>query len=194
MNPPLYHPAWFALWEACAECKFPISFHSTGFKALRAPDTPEMEKEIFTQWRLVRSSLFQLDTMEVLVSILASGACEKYPDFNFVLGESGVTWLPYVFDRLDTEYEDRAKSLGFKLKPSDYFRRQGYVTYQQDKYLEPIVPLIGEDNIIWGADYPHPDCIWPNSKATLERNLAGFSPSVQKKITYENVTRLYGLN
>jgi uncharacterized protein len=40
--------------------------------------------------------------MEVLVSLLASGACERYPDFNFVLGESGVTWLPYVFDRLDT--------------------------------------------------------------------------------------------
>jgi predicted TIM-barrel fold metal-dependent hydrolase len=56
------------------------------------------------------------------------------------------------------------------------------------------VPLIGEDNIIWGADYPHPDCIWPNSKETLNRNLAGFSPSVQKKITYDNVTRLYGLN
>ena len=63
-----------------------------------------------TQWRLVRSALFQLDTMEVLVSVIASGACEKYPDFNFVLGESGVTWLPYVFDRLDTEYEDRARA------------------------------------------------------------------------------------
>ena len=47
----------------------------------------------------MRSTLFQLDTMEVLVSMLASGACEKYPEFNFVLGESGVTWLPYVFDR-----------------------------------------------------------------------------------------------
>ena len=68
----------------------------------------------------------------------------------------------------DTEYHDRARSLGFKMKPSDYFRRQGYVTYQQDKYLEPIVPLIGEDNIIWGADYPHPDCIWPNSRETLD--------------------------
>ena len=32
------------------------------------------------------------------------------PDFNFVLGESGVTWLPYVFDRLDTEYDDRARA------------------------------------------------------------------------------------
>ena len=125
----------------------------------------------------MRSALFQLDTMEVLVSLIASGACEKYPDFNFVLGESGVTWLPYVFDRLDTEYEDRARSLGFKLKPSDYFRRQGYVTYQQDQYLEPIIPLIGEDNIIWGADYPHPDCIWPDSRAHLEKNLGGFSAS-----------------
>ena len=105
----------------------------------------------------------------------------EIPDFNFVLGESGVTWLPYVFDRCDTEYHDRARSLGFKMKPSDYFRRQGFVTYQQDKYLEPIVPLVGEDNIIWGADYPHPDCIWPNSRATLEQNLAGFSSSVQKE-------------
>ena len=110
MSLPLYHHGWYALWEAAAECKFPISFHSTGFKAVRAPDTPEMEKEYAIQHRLVRSALFQLDTMEVLVSILASGACEKYPDFNFVLGELGVTWLPYVFDRLDTEYHDRARA------------------------------------------------------------------------------------
>ena len=158
------------------------------------PRYPEQEQKYLAQWRLVRSALFQLDTMEVLVSLLASGACERYPDFNFVLGESGVTWLPYVFDRLDTEYADRARSLNFKLKPSDYFRRQGYVTYQQDQFLEPIIPLIGEDNIIWGADYPHPDCIWPGSRATLDRNMAEISPAVRRKITSENVTRLYQLH
>jgi predicted TIM-barrel fold metal-dependent hydrolase len=193
MSLPLYHKDWYALWEAAAGCNFPISFHSTGFKGLRTPDTPQMEKEYMVQWRLVRSALFQLDTMEVLVSLIASGACEQYPNFKFVLGESGVTWLPYVFDRLDTEYEDRARALGFKLKPSDYFRRQGYVTYQQDQYLEPIVPLIGEDNIIWGADYPHPDCLWPNSHTILGKNLAGFSDKVRRKITHDNVARLYNL-
>ena len=190
---PIYHRDWYALWEAAAECDFPISFHSTGFKGLRTPDNPQMEKDYMVQWRLVRSALFQLDTMEVLVSIIASGACEQYPNFKFVLGESGVTWLPYVFDRLDTEYEDRARALGFKLKPSDYFRRQGFVTYQQDQYLEPIVPLIGEDNIIWGTDYPHPDCLWPNSHTILGKNLAGFSDSVRRKITHDNVARLYNL-
>src|SRR6266567_5422986 len=193
MSLPLYHHDWYQLWEAAAECHFPISFHSTGFKGLRTPDTPEMEKEYMLPWRLVRSALFQLDTMEVLVSLIASGACEKYPDFNFVLGESGVTWLPYVFDRCDTEYHDRARSLGFKMKPSDYFRRQGFVTYQQDKYLEPIVPLVGEDNIIWGADYPHPDCIWPNSQKTIQKNLGMVSESVRRKITSENVKKLYNL-
>ena len=193
MSPPLYTHGWYPLWEAAAECRFRISSHSTGFKALRAPDNAQMEQEYLAQWRLVRSSLFQLDTMEVLVSVLASGACEKYPDFNFVLGESGVTWLPYVFDRLDTEYEDRARELGFSLRPSDYFRRQGYVTYQQDQYLEPIIPLIGEDNIIWGADYPHPDCIWPNSLKTLDKNLAGIPDRIRRKITCDNVTRLYRL-
>ena len=113
--------------------------------------------------------------------------------FNFVLGEAGVTWIPYVFDRLDTEYEDRGRSLGFSLKPSDYFRRQGYVTYQQDQYLEPIIPLIGEDNIIWGADYPHPDCVWPDSRRHLEKNLGNLPERVQRKITYDNVVKLYNL-
>jgi predicted TIM-barrel fold metal-dependent hydrolase len=193
MSLPLYHHDWYPLWEAAAECNFPISFHSTGFKGIRTPDNPEMEKEYMIQWRLVRSALFQLDTMEVFVSVIASGACEKYPNFKFVLGESGVTWLPYVFDRLDTEYEDRGRSLGFKLKPSDYFKRQGYVTYQQDQYMEPIIPLIGEDNIIWGADYPHPDCLWPDSRKFIEKNLGMLSESVRRKITSENVIKLYNL-
>ncbi len=190
---PLWHHDWDELWRASAECKFPISFHSTGFKAIQPPSNPQMEKEYFTEYRLVRSALFQLDTMEVLVSILASGACERFPDFNFVLGESGVTWLPYVFDRLDTEYHDRARALGFKMKPSDYFRRQGYVTYQQDKFLEPIVPLIGEDRIMWGSDFPHPDCLWPDSRRILGENLAGLSRSTQRKIVHDNVAALYNI-
>jgi uncharacterized protein len=190
---PLYHHDWYPLWEAAAECQFPISFHSTGFKGLRAPDTPQMEREYLLEWRLVRSALFQLDGMEVLVSLITSGACEQYPEFRFILGESGVTWIPYVLDRLDTEYEDRARGLGFSMKPSDYFRRQGYTTYQQDQYIEPIIPLVGEDNIIWGADYPHPDCIWPESRQHLEKNLGTLPERVRRKITCDNVVKLYHL-
>src|SRR4026207_45207 len=40
---PLYQHEWYPLWEAAAECHFPIAFHSTGFKALRAPHSPAPE-------------------------------------------------------------------------------------------------------------------------------------------------------
>lgn len=190
---PLYHHAWYPLWEAASECQFPISFHSTGFKSVRTPDSPEMWQEYMTQFLLVASTLFQTDAMEILVSLLASGACEKYPGFKFVLAESGVAWLPYILERIDHEYEDRARSLGFSLKPSDYFRRQGHATYQNERFLKPILPIVGEDTIIWGADYPHADGLWPNSRSILEKNLADLPESVRRKITCDNVARLYNL-
>ena len=59
--------------------------------------------------------------------------------------------------------------------------------------MEPIIPLVGEDNIIWGADYPHPDCTWPESRRTIEKNLGMVSERVRRKITSENVVRLYNL-
>ena len=55
------------------------------------------------------------------------------------------------------------------------------------------MPLIGEDNIIWGADYPHPDCLWPDSRRILEKNLGGLPDHVRRKITHDNVARLYNL-
>jgi predicted TIM-barrel fold metal-dependent hydrolase len=56
-----------------------------------------------------------------------------------------------------------------------------------------MIPLIGEDTIIWGSDYPHPDGIWPDSRTWIEKDLAGVSPAVQRKILCENAGKLYGL-
>ena len=190
---PLYHHDWDPLWRAAAECQFPVSFHSTGIKGLRAPDTPAMAAEYRTQWRWLGRTLFQLDAMEVLASFIVSGACDRHPDLKFVLGEAGVTWIPHVLDRLDTEYEMVARHLGFRLKPSDYFRRQGYTTYQEDQYLEAVIPIVGEDNIMWGADYPHPAGVWGESHARLQQDLAGLPERVRRKIMCDNVVALYGL-
>ena len=91
------------------------------------------------------------------------------------------------------EYEDRARDLGFSMKPSDYFRRNGTTTYQQDQFVADMVHLVGEDNIIWGTDYPHPDCLWPESTQFIEENLSSLSEKTRKKITCDNVVRLYNL-
>ena len=62
---------------------FPISFHSTGFKATaHARRRRRWRRSTWCSGGWCAPPLFQLDTMEVLVSIIASGACEKYPELQ----------------------------------------------------------------------------------------------------------------
>ena len=49
------------------------------------------------------------------------------------------------------------------------------------------------DNLLWASDYPHPDSIWPNSKATIERTMGHLPPETLKKLTHDNAAKLYGL-
>jgi predicted TIM-barrel fold metal-dependent hydrolase len=79
------------------------------------------------------------------------------------------------------------------MKPSELWRRQGYSTYQHEPSVAAMVPLIGEDTIMWGSDYPHPDGIWPDSRKWIAKDLGELSPAVQHRILCENAGKLYGL-
>jgi predicted TIM-barrel fold metal-dependent hydrolase len=188
---PIWHRDWDPLWAAADECNLPLSFHTTGFP-LREPSDQQMREEYSDQWVASLITLFQLVGAEFLTEIIFSGALERYPGFKFVLGECGVSWIPYMLTRMDQEYEDQFHHL-FPMKPSDYWRRQGTTTFQHEATLADMVHLVGEDNIVWGSDYPHPDGIWPDSLKLLDEDLAGLDERVRRKITCENAGRLYGL-
>ncbi len=187
---PIYHRDWDVLWATAAECGMPISFHSLGFTP-RTPD-PGEAKEYDLPFRAVRATMFQLDGAEFLSSIIFSGACNRFPEFRFVLGECGISWIPYVLDRMDHVYQDRYHQLGLSLKPSEFWRRQGYTTYQKEEIAGFSIPLTGEDNVIWGSDYPHPDSVWPDSKQIIRKNLGSLDERVRRKVVCENAGRLYG--
>jgi predicted TIM-barrel fold metal-dependent hydrolase len=112
---------------------------------------------------------------------------------KFVLGECGASWIPYVLGRMDEEYDDQFRHLNFSLKPSEYWRRQGYTTFQHETTLADVAHLVGEDTIIWGSDYPHPDGIWPDSLKVIEADLGRLDARMRRKITCENAGKLYGL-
>ena len=116
--------SWYALWEAAAECRFPISFHSTGFKAVRGAQTrPEMEKELWpssakagalgavparSQWRSLVSLARLWRLREVSRLHLRAWA------------SSGVTWLALCLRSPRHRVSTTAPAAcGFKLKPSD---------------------------------------------------------------------------
>ena len=187
---PVYYRDWDPLWATAAENKMPISFHTLGLSP-REPDEAEAQAYDLT-YRAIRITMFQLSGIEYMASIIFSGACDRYPDLKFVLGEAGISWIPYVLDRMDHEYDDRYYQLNLSMKPSEFWARQGYSTYQKEGIAGEIVSLIGEDNVLWGSDYPHPDGVWPDSLKVIEDNLGSLGKGARKKITRDNAGQLYG--
>lgn len=151
-----------------------------------------MAKEYLMQYQATQVSLNQVFGSEFLASIIFSGACERFPEFKFVLGECGVTWIPHVLNRMDEEWDDRFHKLGYSLKPSEFWRRQGYTTFQHESGVPRVLDIVGEENVLWGNDYPHNDGVWPDSKETLDEDLAGVSEETFRKLTRDNTGKLYG--
>ena len=79
------------------------------------------------------------------------------------------------------------------MKPSELFRRQIYVSFQEDDVAMSLIPFYGENHLLWASDYPHPDGTWPHSRKAIERQMSGLPAGVRRKITRDNAAALYGL-
>src|SRR5438445_65434 len=109
-----------------------------------------------------------------------------------VLREAGIGWIPYVLWRMDGEWEDQFKDLDLTMPPSEYWKRQCWATYQTDPVGIKLLDELGQDKIMWGSDFPHPDGVWPDSREYIQRELGHLPADVRRKIVCDNAAQLYG--
>jgi predicted TIM-barrel fold metal-dependent hydrolase len=186
---PLFDPSWTPLWEAINEVKLPVHFHTIGGKP---PDFDAMPPLQMRQSFAVFITGFQLQMSRILMELIYGGILEAYPNINVVIGESGIGWIPYILEHMDLEWEDQFRDLTLTMKPSEYWRRQCKATYQSDKVGIKLLDELGEDNIMWGSDFPHPDGIWPDSQEFIAREVGHLPEAQRKKIVCGNAASLYG--
>ena len=55
--------------------------------------------------------------------------------------------------------------------PSDFFRRNMFVSFQEDSLGIALRHHIGVDNLLWGSDYPHSESTFPRSREIVARIL-----------------------
>jgi uncharacterized protein len=203
--PPLYDPYWNPLWDAVDDSGLPLHFHTVGG---RMPDAIRKtlwgsawgEKvEGTIDFRVARAGFavhisgFQIYMSTILMSLIYGGVLERHPRMRVVIGEGGIGWIPYILDHMDLEWEDQFGDLGLSMKPSEYWRRQCRATYQSDRIGIKMLDELGEDNVMWGSDFPHPDGVWPDSTEVIARELGHLPAAVRRKIVCENAGKLYGL-
>jgi predicted TIM-barrel fold metal-dependent hydrolase len=80
--------------------------------------------------------------------------------------------------------------------PSEYFRSNIYATFWFERNrnkLPELIEAVGEDNILFETDFPHPTCLYPKPLETVAPKLATLSPEARAKILGENARKLYRL-
>jgi predicted TIM-barrel fold metal-dependent hydrolase len=129
------------------------------------------------------------------MDIVCGGVLARHPKLRVAFLESGSGWILYWLDRLDGHYEKMGKLVPWmKERPSDYFRRQCWIAYDADETtLQYVVDHGLGHNILWGADYPHFDCLYPGALNELREKLDGFPEEVGESLLHTNPARFYNV-
>ena len=54
--------------------------------------------------------------------------------------------------------------------------------------------MIGEDNVLFETDFPHPTCLYPDVQEYIAEISAGWSEERKRKIFQDNAAKLYRID
>jgi predicted TIM-barrel fold metal-dependent hydrolase len=187
----LSHPSYEPFWSECERLNIAVAIHEGSHARL-----PSAGADRFNTRFGLHACSHPMEQMMAMLALMEGGVLERHPRLRVAFMEAGCGWLPYWLWRLDElEYKNLAWEVkdSLKMKPSEYFRRQCFISLEPgEPYLRAILDFVGEDNLVLGSDYPHMDHEgnMMSELVNLERHL---SRRVVQKILWDNPMRLYGI-
>jgi len=129
--------------------------------------------------------------------MIFSGVFERHPRLTLAIVEFELAWAPHLLSTMDYTYRERHSEAIYRFKdgmsPSDFFRRNVVLSFQEDAIGIRLRNVIGVDNMMWGSDYPHSESTFPRSGQILAEILEGVPKDEQAKIAGGNTARVYNL-
>ena len=79
-----------------------------------------------------------------------------------------------------------------ELLPSEYFKRQGFASFQEDLPGLLVARELGlVDNFLWANDFPHHEGSWPYSAQAIERTMGHLTDGERARILGLNAARIF---
>ena len=189
---PYTSPDYEPLWSAAVDLGMPLSLHLGANRVGAGGFESDMAH--------IRESYFAVceqSVKESIADLIFAGVFDRYPTLRVGSVEHELGWIPFFLDRLDYTYTQRHGNARYYRyttaeKPSDFFRRNVFCSFQDDALGIRERATIGMDGITWGSDYPHTESTFPHSVEIMARRLEGVPIEDQRKITAGNAARLYG--
>jgi predicted TIM-barrel fold metal-dependent hydrolase len=191
--------AWDPFWEVCADLHLPIHFHigasQTSLTFYGKYFWPSLHENMKPA---VGGSMLFLNNAGVIINSVYAGIFDRFPNLKMVSVESGIGWIPFILETMDYEIIENAPEQAAELsrKPSEYFEDHWYATFwfeQNGGDLQGLIDRVGENNVMFETDYPHPTCLYPNPLETVEERMGSLRPETRRKVLGENAAKLYRL-
>jgi predicted TIM-barrel fold metal-dependent hydrolase len=185
-------PAYDPLYATVQDLGVPLVFHeTTGDPNTAAADRYGIRNSARYAFNHVISHSFE--QMFAAMSVICGGVLEKFPNLKIMFAEAGCGWVPYWLARLDSHREHRilGKQMPIRMKPSEYWHRQCYVTCEpDDETLPHAIAAVGAERIVFSTDYPHFDSAGGAVRAFEDIPI---KTEQRRKILWDNASQLFGI-
>jgi uncharacterized protein len=188
---PVYDP----FWTVAQELDFPLHFH-VNIPQGRDRSRLKVVTTVQRGHTAIRRNISE--PIGLLTDLVFGQVLERYPRLRFVFAEYELSWLHPFLTKMDASL-DRSRSESpnaptLKDLPSECIKRQVYITFQDDRLGVLSAEHLGmTDNYLWASDYPHGGSTWPHSQEIVKAQCQGISDNVQRKLTWGNAAKFYGL-
>jgi predicted TIM-barrel fold metal-dependent hydrolase len=187
--PTIHSGYWDPLFKVMVENKMIVSAHigSANAAPFASDESP------IDAW---------ITTMPMSIHVAASDwlwsdVFLKFPELKISLAEGGIGWVPYMLERAEFVYRHHKAWTHSNMKgmtPSELFHRNFMVCFIEDKFGLQSTSYLNMDHVMWECDYPHSDCVWPNSAEVVWDGVKHLTKSVIDKVTHQNVMREFSFD
>jgi predicted TIM-barrel fold metal-dependent hydrolase len=191
LTKPFGHPTMDPIHRAAAETGRPIAIHSFSAGGI----APLPSGGAYPNYYIEYHAHGCQNVMTHLVSFLANGVFEKYPNLRLLLTEGGTAWIPAIVWRLRDLYDEGAAEELPWLRSTMHDSLREHVMSTTQPLEAPTRPEVltdmfsdieGERFFCFATDYPHWDADEP---LYVSRRVPA---SWHDSVFYKNACRLYG--
>jgi predicted TIM-barrel fold metal-dependent hydrolase len=181
-------PEFDPFWEKVVEHDVLVAMHSSdsgydrhtnewqGSDREMLPFVPDAFRMLMS-WRPVE---------DAVAAMVCHGAFTRFPDLKVAVVENGSSWVSPLLESLSDVYKKHPQ--GFAEHPVDTLKRNLYISPFWEEDLGALAELIGEEHVLFGSDYPHPEGL--ADPASYTKQLEGLPDEWIRKIMGENLARL----
>ena len=184
---PIGRRIYWPVFEAASRAGLPVCLHAGGLN--RHAPMGNGWPSYFVEDHVIQAAGFE----GALISLLAEGVFQKFPDLTFVLAEAGATWLPQFMWRQDKMWRGvRTELPWIDRVPHEIICERVRLTLQpfdapsDPGLVERVLDHFGSDEILlFSTDYPH----WHFDGEDVIPE--GFSPDLIRKVAIDNPYATY---